>query len=184
MGGIYYCGPNINRIIEKIDRDREIDVEINNNKSPYSMYVYIYICAQGHRFSDSDHHFAFSEQKRGLCHGKMLILTKVLGTCQLWTILSSKSLSRHGVVYSKFWRHLGQPILRTRPLFRSWLCEPGKPQNYICKNTAFRAIPTRRNDLISHICAVSHLRDHLSLLADLGRQLSVWSEVRFLNFLW
>ena len=40
------------------------------------------------------------------------------------------------------------------------------------KNTAFRAIPTRQN-LISHISAVSHLRDHISWLTDLQQQLSV-----------
>ena len=54
-------------------------------------------------------------------------------------------------------------------------------------NVFFNAIPTCRN-LISHISAVSHLRDRISWLTDLQRRLSLYTilqlEVRFLNFPW
>ena len=49
---------------------------------------------------------------------------------------------------------------------------PASEATKLWKNTAFRALPTRQI-LMSHISAVSHLRDHISWLTDLQQQLSV-----------
>ena len=129
----------------------------------------------------------------------LTILASELLSCHNWVqILLSrgarafrKSKSLKAERFGRLIRHSVVQILATSwaadpphlPAFRSWLSDPAKPQNY-GKHTAFRAIPTRQNLLISHISAVSHLRDHISWLTDLRRQLSIKSEVRFLNFLW
>ena len=97
---------------------------------------------------------------------------------QFLTILTSKPLSRAGVVQ----------ILAT-----SWAADPpqlpflgadflSQRSDKTMENTAFRAIPTGQI-LTSDISAVSHLCDCISWLTDLQQQLSVWSEVRFQNFL-
>ena len=89
-------------------------------------------------------------------------LQKVARHCQSFAILTSEPLSCHSVVQTLATSSAADPP--RPPVFRSWLSEPAEPQN-IKKNT--------RPNLISHISAVSHLRDHISLLTDLGRQFSV-----------
>ena len=75
--------------------------------------------------------------------------------------------------HASFWRFwfpnpLFRPIVATSwaahpsrpPVFGSGLCKPtAATQLWI--NVAFRAIPTRQNDRVSHVCAVSSLRDHI-----------------------
>ena len=119
-----------------------------------------------------------------------LKLPKVLRGCQFWTILTSQSLSRAGVVQilatsisisapnSQFWTiltskslsragvvqilsHLEQPILRTRPFLGADF--PSQRSHKTMENTAFLAIPTRQI-LMSHISAVPHLCCITSLL--------------------
>ena len=97
----------------------------------------------------------------------------MLRTCHVFTILTSESLSRAGVVQilsrstsksapnprcfndfdfrialarrrgANFVDILGSRSFAT-PVFQSYLCESSRPRNYT-KNTAFRAIPTRQN---------------------------------------
>ena len=80
----------------------------------------------------------------------------------------NESGSRAGVV--QILPHLQQPILRARPFLGADF--PSQRSHKTMENTAFRALPTRQI-LMSHISAVSHLRDHISWLTDLQRQLSV-----------
>ena len=123
------------------------------------------------------------------CHAKSTWnLTKVLRAPGVLTLLTSKSLSRHSrvqilrpstskscpnlsVFIYRFWRHLGQLVLRTRPFLGADF--PSQRSHKTMEKHRFRAIRTCQNLFISHISAVSHLRDHISLLTDLGRQLSV-----------
>ena len=60
-------------------------------------------------------------------------------------------------------RHLGQPILRARPFLGAAFASQRQPHNYgqTVTNVTFRAIPTRQNDRVSHVCAVSFLRDRI-----------------------
>ena len=64
------------------------------------------------------------------------------------------------------WRHLGQPF---RPVVG--VAAFSRRSRETLENTASCAIPTHQTLLISHISAVSHLRDHISLLTDLCWQM-------------
>ena len=46
------------------------------------------------------------------------------------------------------------------PVFGSCLCKPAAATQ-LWTNVAFRSVPTRQNDRVSHVCAVSSLRDHI-----------------------
>ena len=104
-------------------------------------------------------------------------LPKMLPHPHFLTVLTSKSLSPADVV--QILPHFEQPVLRTRPFLGADF--PGQRSHKTMEKTAFRAFPTRQI-LMSHISAVSHLRDLISWLTHLPQQLSVYSEVRFLNF--
>ena len=122
------------------------------------------------------------------CKFCRLELQKVLRYRQFLTILTSKSVSRAGVVQIlPTWtsksaaispvsndfdfqiclaRRRGAnfgPILRTRPfypVFRSWLSEPAKPQNYGKTQHFAQFLPARiarRTPLLYHVCAITSL---------------------------
>ena len=83
-----------------------------------------------------------------------LRLQKVVRPCQFLAILVSKPLFRPSVATS--WAAgLSRP-----PVFGSCLCKP-TAATQLWTNVEFRAIPTRQNDRVSHVCAVSFLRDHI-----------------------
>ena len=110
--------------------------------------------------------------------------------CQFLTILISKSLSRAGVVqilatatsknvprlsiFNDFDFQIALARRRGANFVTSAeeLIFPAGEATKLRKNTAFRALPTRQI-LMSHISAVSHLRDRISWLKDLQQQISV-----------
>ena len=94
-------------------------------------------------------------------------LPKELRTCSV--VICFAFAPQHD---AKLWRHLGQLVFRTRPFLGADLASR-RSHKTIWKNTAFRALATRENLFISHISAVSHLRNHISLFTNLGRQLSI-----------
>ena len=105
-------------------------------------------------------------------------LPKVLRTCQFLTILTSKSLSRAGVV--QIFPHLEQPILRTRPFLGPYF--PSQRSHKTMEKHSISRTSYPPNPHVSHLCckilmshisAASHLRDHISWLTDLQQQLSV-----------
>ena len=101
------------------------------------------------------------------CKFWRLELPIVLRACQFLTILTFESLSRHSAVQILATSWAAVPP--HPPVFRSWLSQPAKPQNYgkhsVSRNSYLA------NLLISHISAVSHLRGHISWLTDLQRLL-------------
>ena len=101
--------------------------------------------------------------------------SKSVGHRQFLTILTSKSLLRRAQAGCKFCRRLGQPILRARPFlgadFSRQRSHETMEKHSVCRKYA-QVLPAKQN-LISHIWAVSHLRDRISWLTDLQRQLSV-----------
>ena len=112
-------------------------------------------------------------------------LPKVLPSCHFSTSLTSKRPSRHSLV--QILRPATSKSRPTMPVFgdfgskllfwfsaaTSWAADPSRPPVFgscLCKptaatqlwtNVAFRAIPTRQNDRVSHVCAVSFLRDRV-----------------------
>ena len=115
--------------------------------------------------------------------------SELLWTCQFLTILTSKSLSRAGGVqilatwpsksspkpssFNNFdfqialARRLGanfRDILGSRssatPVFRSWLSEPAKPQNYGEKHSISRnSYPPKPH--VTHLCCITSARSRL-----------------------
>ena len=111
---------------------------------------------------------------------------------QFLTILTSKSLSRHGVVQilrsstsksapnmQRGARFCRKPLSRhsvvsrssATPVCRSWLCEPSKPQDYGKTQNFAQFLPTKI--LMSRIGAVKHLCCQTSMLQDLAATFSI-----------
>ena len=126
----------------------------------HTCWCHTHFCGYGSlHLGASWHHAIF--QRVWLPNGSLawykfcgLRLQKVVRPCQFLAILVSKLLFRPSVATS--WAAgLSRP-----PVFGSCLCKP-TAATQLWTNVAFRAIPTRQNDRVSHVCAVSFLRDHI-----------------------
>ena len=96
-------------------------------------------------------------------HGVVQILRlelhEVRRNSQLLTILTSKSLSRHSVVQMLGTSWAADPP--HTPVFRSWLSEPAKPQNYGKTQHFAHFYPNKTSSShtpeLYHICAITSL---------------------------
>ena len=136
----------------------------------------------------------------------------MLRTCHFLTILTSKSLSRAGVVQilrsstsktaptppvfndfdfqialarrrgANFCRHLGQPILRTTSLFGPTFASLRSHETMEKHSISRNSYPPK--SLMSHILAVKHLCCATSMLRDLPATFSIVGSFSQLFFVW
>ena len=83
---------------------------------------------------------------------------KCLRRCQFLTILTSKSLSRHSVVQILSTSWAADPP--HPPVFRSWLSEPAKPQNY-GKTQHFAQFLPAKISHVTHLCCKTSLPSNI-----------------------
>ena len=107
-------------------------------------------------------------------------LPKVLRHRQFLTILTSKSLSRAGVVQILSTSWAADPP--RPPVLRSWLSQPAKPQNY-GKTQHFAQFLTAKIIHVSHLCCKTSLLSNIDAARPSGNfQYSRKLELQ--NFLW
>ena len=103
-------------------------------------------------FNDSDFQIALAG-----CKFWQVQLPKVLPRPHVWTILTSKSLSRAGVV--QILPRLQQPILRTRPFLGVDFPRQRSHKTMEKHNISRTSYPP--NPHVSHLCCITSARSHL-----------------------
>ena len=107
-------------------------------------------------------------------------LPKVLPACQFLTILTSKSLSRAGVVQILSTSWAADPSHHLA--FRTYLCEPSKRQNY-GKTKHFAQFLPAKISRVSHLCCQTSLLSNIDAARPTGN-FQYSRKLELLNFLW
>ena len=115
-------------------------------------------------FQKCSHTFSFlrfwlpnRSRAQAWCKFWRLQLPKVLRPCQFLTMLTSKSLSRAGVV--QILPHLEQPILRTRPFLGPDF--PSRRSHKTMEKHSMSRTSYPPNPHVSHLCCITSARSHL-----------------------